>query len=335
VPVAEDGLSLYWGDLHAQSEHHVMHSQKMDFRQAGWSKGISCGTLDECYRYAHAWEFCQEKVREYHRPGRFVVFKGYEAGSPLGHRNVIYSTDDIDKPLDAKRFNSFHPEVVFEHYRGRGDVIVIPHHVKTWTDWRYHDPELEPLMEIYSCWGQSESPGLDLWNKGQTPGAGAWEAFRRRYRMGMIASSDNHVGMPGRSYPGDRQIHTPFPGGLCAVWATELTRESLFESLRRRQCYGTTGARIIVRFSLGDAPMGSVVPCCANPMAIRVEIHGTSPVERVEVVRNLEIWREASGDGSTHLRDEFECDATHPSFYYLRIFQADGQRAWTSPIWLE
>jgi hypothetical protein len=276
-----------------------------------------------------------EKVREYHQPGRFVVFKGYEAGSPLGHRNVIYSSDVIEKPLDAKRFNTFHPEVVYEHHRGRGDVIIIPHHVKTWTDWQYHDPELEPLMEIYSCWGQSESPGLDLWNKGQTPGAGAWEAFRRGYRMGMIASSDNHVGMPGRSYPGDRQIHTPFPGGLCAIWAKELSKDSLFASLRHRHCYGTTGARIIVRFSVADAPMGSAVSRGKEPMTMRIEICGTAPVNRVEVVRDLEIWRVFRGDGSAHLKQEFECELTDPAFLYLRVHQVDGQRAWTSPIWLD
>ncbi|HYI93701.1 MAG TPA: DUF3604 domain-containing protein [Bryobacteraceae bacterium] len=354
VPASDDGLNLYWGDLHAQSEHHVMHSQKMDFRQTGWSKGISCGTLDECYRYARevslldfvaitdqgacltdAWEYCQEKVREYHQPGRFVTLKGYEAGSPLGHRNVIYSSDDIDKPLDAKRFNTFHPDVVFAHYRGRNDVMIIPHHVKTWTDWQYHDPELEPVMEIYSCWGQSESPGLDLWSKGQTPGAGAWEAFRRGYRMGMIASSDNHVGMPGRSYPGDRQIHTPFPGGLCAIWAEDLSRESLFRSLRQRRCYGTTGARIIVRFSVGGAPMGSVVSRTGKTQPMRVEVHGTAPIERVEVVRNSEVWRVFRGSGDTSLKQEVECEAADAAFYYLRVRQVDGQRAWTSPVWTD
>jgi hypothetical protein len=329
-----------------------MHSQKLDFRQAGWSKGISCGTLDECYRYARdvsmldfiaitdqgacltgAWEFCQAKVHEYHEPGRFVTFRGYEAGSPLGHRNVIYASDGIDPPLDAQRFNTFHPDVVFDHYRGRGDVIIIPHHVKTWTDWRYHDPELEPLMEIYSCWGQSETPGLDLWNKGQTPGAGAWEALRRGYRMGMIASSDNHVGMPGRSYPGDRQIHTPFPGGLCAIWAEELTREALFSALKQRRCYGTTGARMVMRFSIGEAPMGSFV--APGTHAMRIEIHGTAPIERVEVVQDLQTWRVLDGGGSTIVNEELECVATGPTFFYLRIRQTDGQRGWTSPIWVE
>jgi hypothetical protein len=354
---ADDDLSLFWGDLHAQSEHHVMHSQRIDFRHAGWSKGISCGTLEECYAYArnvslldfvaitdqgacltNRWEHCQAKVREFNDPGNFVVFKGFEAGSPLGHRNVIYASDEIDPPLDAARFNNFHPDVVFSHYRGRGDVIIVPHHVKTWTDWKYHDPDLEPLMEIYSCWGQSESPGLDLWNKGQTPGAGAWEAFRKGYRMGIIASSDNHVGMPGRSYPGDRQVHTPFAGGLCAIWAEGLTRESLFGALRNRRCYGTTGARTIVTFHICGHPMGSILKaneCGAGRLSLKIA--ATSAIERVEVVRDLTIWRSLSPDKDSpeRLTAEIELQPNLPASYYLRVFQQDGHRAWTSPIWLE
>jgi hypothetical protein len=345
------GLQLFWGDLHAQSEHHVMHSQKKDFRQEGWSKGISCGTLEECYHYGrevslldfvaitdqgacltNKWEYCQEQAGRFHEDGRFVVFRGYEAGSPLGHRNVIFSTGTIEAPLDPVRFNSFHPEVVFQHYRDRDDVLIIPHHVKTWTNWDYHDPRLEPLMEIYSCWGQSESPGLDLWNKGQTPGAGAWEAFHRGYRMGLIASSDNHVGMPGRSYPGDRQIHTPFAGGLCAIWAEALTRESLFAALRARRCYGTTGARIVMRFSIGGVPMGASVPG-PEPLQGHLEIAGTGEFRSVELLRDLVPFRSFACSGD-RLQTDFKVPAG-PGVYYVRMYQMDGQRAWTSPIWVE
>jgi hypothetical protein len=350
-----DGLNLYWGDLHAQSEHHVMHSQRKDFRQATWSKGISCGTLDECYQYARevslldfvamtdqgaclteAWEYCQEKVRQYHEPGRMVVLKGYEAGSPLGHRNVIYSSDDIDKPFDAAAMNNFHPETVYALYRGRNDVIIIPHHVKTWTKWDYHDPDLEPLMEIYSCWGQSETPGTDLWNKGQTPGAGAWEAFRRGYRMGLMASTDNHVGMPGRSYPGDRQIHTPFKGGLCAVWADSLTRESLFEALKARRCYGTTGARIIVRFGIDGDPMGSMIESSGDTRKLSYEIRGTDAIDRLEVVHDLRAAHTIRPEGaSDELSGSVDLPANAKGCYYLRLFQKDGERAWSSPIWVD
>jgi hypothetical protein len=236
------GNKLFWGDLHAQSEYHVMHSQKKDARQSEWSKGISCGKPDDLYQFARdvslldfvaitdqgaitgvGWDVLKEKAAEYYRSEKFVTFNSYEAGSPVGHRNVFYRNGDACPPQDAAKFN-YMPEFLYRYYAGRKDVIMIPHHVKTWTDWSFYNPELEPVMEIYSCWGQSENPSMKLWDKGMTPGAGAWEALRRGYRLGMIASSDNHVGMPGRSFPHDRQVHTPFPGGLAAVWAPELTK---------------------------------------------------------------------------------------------------------------
>ena len=230
VAAAADGLSLYWGDLHGQSHFHVMGAvgtQELDWRQEGWTRGLSSGTPEECYSYARdvalldfaaitdqggsqssGWVETQEESNRFNQAGRFVTLRAYEAGSDVGHRNVFYRGDDVEPPFDPASFSD-HPLALYKLYHGRHDVILIPHHVKMFTDWQFHDPALEPLMEIYSSWGQSEHIGLDLWDKGQTPGAGAWQAYRRGYRLGMIASSDSHVGMPGRSYPGEPC--TPIP----------------------------------------------------------------------------------------------------------------------------
>jgi len=357
-----DDEHLYWGDLHAQSEYHVMHSQKKDSRQEGWSKGISCGTPDDVYRYARdtslldfvaitdqgantgvGWKILQEKAIEYYEPGRFVTFKAYEAGSPVGHRNVYYLGDAVEPPQSSATFN-YMPEFLYAHYRGRKDVLMIPHHVKAWTDWSYHDPDLEPLMEIYSCWGQSENPSLELWDKGMTPGAGAWEALERGYHLGMIASSDNHVGTPGRNYPHDRQVHTPFPGGLAAIWAPELTREALFEGLRNRRSYGTTGARIILRFSVDGHPMGSILDGSSRPRSrkLAVDVIGTEAISRVEIIRNGEVAHSEDAEERRRAKlDSLQIQWTDDSpfttglYYYVRVFQADGHRAWSSPIWVE
>jgi hypothetical protein len=359
--IAADGqnLNLYWGDLHAQSEYHVMHSQKKDAKQRGWIKGISCGKPDEVYQYARdtalldftaitdqgaitgvGWNILQQKAAEYYRPGKFVTFNAYEAGSPVGHRNV-YFRDGGQIPAQTSGDFNFMPEFLFRFYAGRRDVMMIPHHVKTWTDWSFHDPDLEPVMEVYSCWGQSENPSLQLWDKGMTPGAGAWEALRRGYRLGMLASSDNHVGMPGRSYPHDRQVHTPFPGGLAAVWAAELSRESVFDAIRNRHCYGTTGARIVFQFEVNGRPMGAEIELehRHSKRRIRIRARGTDAISTVEIIRSgttVHTYSPTARRANDNVSMEWEdsSPALNGAFYYARLRQANGEMAWCSPVWV-
>jgi hypothetical protein len=90
------------------------------------------------------------------------------------------------------------------------------------------------------------------------------------YRLGIIASTDTHNGTPGAtaeaSFVGHRGTDddTPAkqlghgvltkggiifnPGGLVGVWAEENSRPSLFDALRRREVFGTSGTRLSVRF---------------------------------------------------------------------------------------
>ena len=79
---------------------------------------------------------------------------------------------------------------------------------------------------------------------------------------------------------------------------------------------------------------------------IRAGVHGTDLIERIEVIRNNTEVCTYRGDGEDV---EFEWvdqqDLTRIAlqrtvrgrsqtcYYYLRITQADGQIAWTSPIW--
>lgn len=97
------------------------------------------------------------------------------------------------------------------------------------------------------------------------------------YRFGMIGSSDSHTalsaveednfwgkkaddepgpertqrawGLPEVGMPNTMQLAS----GYAAVWATENTREALFDAMRRREVYASTGPRIRVRFFGGWA----------------------------------------------------------------------------------
>lgn len=88
------------------------------------------------------------------------------------------------------------------------------------------------------------------------------------YKFGMIGSTDSHTALASAeennfhgkmaldSTPGTKKddIIPATPGwdmgaaGLAAVWATDNTREALFDAMKRKEVYATTGPRIAVRF---------------------------------------------------------------------------------------
>lgn len=93
------------------------------------------------------------------------------------------------------------------------------------------------------------------------------------YKLGFIGSTDTHNGTPGATEEATFRGHlgnqdqspeaalagnaiagTPIlssAGGLAGVWAEENSRDALFDALRRRETFATSGTRIVVRMFAG------------------------------------------------------------------------------------
>jgi hypothetical protein len=110
------------------------------------------------------------------------------------------------------------------------------------------------------------------------------------FKLGLIAATDTHEGTPGLVAEKDFIGHAAGgdtnavevarmpdaiefnPGGLAALWAEENSRDALFEAMRRREAYGTSGPRMIVRFFGGwDLPDDM---CDSDSFAERGYRHG-------------------------------------------------------------
>jgi hypothetical protein len=155
------------------------------------------------------------------------------------------------------------------------------------------------------------------------------------YKFGQIGSTDSHTslataqednffGKHSGAEPGPDRMTHPFmknetgtimgwqqvSSGLAAVWATENTREAIFDAMERKEVYATTGSRMGVRFFGGwnfteadlqsrspafagyekGVPMGSDLPAPASGSAPTFMIYALrdpigANLDRIQIVK--------------------------------------------------
>src|SRR5262245_27310503 len=311
--VANAPLRRYWGDLHGQSGETVgTNPAESYFRYARDKAFVDIvGHQGNDFQITDAfWQELNRLTAAFDEPGRFVCVPGYEWSGNTGlggDRNVFYrregraihrSSRILVAGQDPQQTDCYTAKDLFRALSGE-DAVVIAHVGGRYADIRFaHDGRLERAVEVHSTWGTFE-----------------WllhDAFAQGYRVGVVCHSDDHKGRPGATRPGASTFGAI--GGLTCYLMPELTRDALFEALRRRRHYGTTGARLfvdlratfpepVVGFSddpqLGpvqqepvrEAMMGDIIRPSSVPMQLAVEVIGTAPVERLDILHGTQLVR--------------------------------------------
>jgi hypothetical protein len=219
-------------------------------------------------------------------------------------------------------------------------------------------PFLSPEDEFanYETWDVGNLDASEAKTDDMLAGEYAREALKRGlaieqrlgtnpYKFGLIGATDSHTslataqednffGKHSGAEPGPDRLAHPFmetdvgtifgwqmvSSGLAAVWAEENTRESIFDAMERKEVYGTTGSRMLVRFFGGwdfedsdlqsrnpafagyqkGVPMGADLPTRESndaptfmTFALRDPIGGN--LDRIQIVKG---WLD--DDGATH-----------------------------------
>ncbi|MEJ2600181.1 MAG: hypothetical protein P8Z00_17740 [Anaerolineales bacterium] len=341
------GERLYWGEIHSHTE---LGDGAGDFeevyRHAREEGCLEFATVSEHAEYVsdNQWAWMQDVVNARNDPGFFVTLVGYETIGKQKDRNVYTSRPQLDL-LRGSYHATCSLDKVWGHFHGDEQVVGGPHATMVHkTIWEHPDPTVERFIEVYSMWGASDfrdGPLVAPWIEAGR-GLTVNEILQTGAHLGFTAGGDCHDGRVGfTSEDPDGQGITPhtfahiilYRCGMTAANMPNLTRHSLVEALRNRRTYATTGDRMLLDFTVSNLPMGSIGP--VSTAECRATVHGVSELQELQIVKDGQIvWTQTVGglDVTVAWRDPNPPTGEH--YYYLHVVQADGQRAWSSPVWV-
>jgi len=379
-----EGLNIYFGDIHIHSHYSHCGGKRNGSPKENLDYSRDIGRFDLAAITDHAehlvpdetWKPLCKTLDKYNQEGKFVTIPAYEWTSDLyGHRNV-YLKQPYEEIFHCMHPLSSSPPKLWRCLeKSKQKVLTIPHHplrAEFPLRWDEHHPRFQVAGEMCSKWGSSEYYGNPIQQESYSDtGCSIQDALTKGLQLGFVGGSDGHT-------------HEPGHGGITAVCTRELTRASIFEALRQRHCYATTGAKIKLYFVLNNTLlMGDSLQVnqyqfeALYPLLFHIAVEATAPIEKVELLECNQVVRTYhSGPAGTQLRSSFwpssdflkverQADEritlemivphwqrhylswtprdtlgtdprvpNHSKFYYVRVTQRDGHKAWSSPIWI-
>ncbi|MFZ2654607.1 MAG: DUF3604 domain-containing protein [Victivallales bacterium] len=324
------------------------------------------------------WDTLCNATRRFNRDAEFVTFPAMELSSDIikypsginerNHRNAYFYDEDDSVCFSWREY----PDTMewFRIMNGRR-YMQIPHTHEYKLNCAHHNPVHERLIEVFS----DKKSGEYFHVPGKSPTedhGGFLEFLKRGYRVGFVGGGDYHCNVPGRHYPAKLKagyMTEACQGGYAAVISKKLTRAGIWGAMHSRKTYATTGARIIIHFSMThreyETHMGeekvtgltdrskrsfSFSFALTTPLKeiilVRqgIPLIKLSPAERCSTNSFLDMDYNAMTGKAVLVDTEplaglwMEARSPLPShkfiYYYVKAVQEDGDTVWASPVWL-
>ncbi len=296
---------VIWGDTH----QHTYFADGRGTPAANYEYAISTSCLDFCAVAPHqeftfgppllhldrtkpqaGWEELVQAADDYNGD-RIITILGSEAGSlgrVAGHMNSYYldhsNRPELERLSQARSgdYRDHRPENYQEYLdvidQSKGDFLLLPHaHAGGGPD-VFDLPVRDDRVtnvEVVSVHGVFD----EFWHQWLLHG----------HRVGVHGGGDNHMTSTGYGRPGN---HYPNTNGLTGATVTERSRQGVWNALRDRQTIAVTGnQRIFLEFAADDGQMGDVLPVGDGHRHLKVNVAGTAPILKVELLRNCEVIR--------------------------------------------
>jgi hypothetical protein len=328
-----DEIKIFFGDLH----HHTTLSDGQEeidivISYVKNKKIVDFMAITDHSQYfdnpdnqsqSESWKRIHESCDLYNENGVFLVIPGFEwsknsqiGTEGLGHINTFNTgwwatanSDDIsvekyydllvDSPGSLSMFNHPSPKQFnsFAYYTPARDEKIVLFEIAT----RSGRPSFIPRLPAYIA------------------------ALDKGWHLAPSNNTDIH------NHP---EWWTENCFGRTAIIADTLTREALYDALQNRRAYATYDKNLRVNFVVNDKSMGSILNK-PEYMDATIEVHDP---DNQEIISKIEILTE---EGEIFASKEFDSNRiewnieldVNKKYFFLKITQADGDLAFSAPIW--
>ncbi|WP_395738691.1 hypothetical protein [Prosthecobacter sp.] len=321
--------------------------------------------------HPYEWWLNQKMTEIFYSPGFFMSMYAYEREQkwPLGHRNVIFAQrggpivyiqrkNYLDSPwqklypVKTEGTPELHPTELWDVLVRYGKPVTAISHTgatSMGTDWDQIPPidhRIENVLEIYQ--------GARVSYEGQNvPQPTVGMRVGQDYNHASTVVGKPVVGQPIRSFTEKNNgvyQHALELGHKLGVWADsdhisthtsyggvyvkDFTREGIIEGIQARRTIAATD-KIFVEFSCNNHLLGTEIAITGKPV-LKFSVDGTAEISRVTLVRNEQNYQQWEVEGKTFAQTYTdESPIPGENRYYLRVEQADGNMAWSSPVWVQ
>lgn len=323
------GYHVYYGSLHDHSSASDGKGSALD----AYSAAKNAAHYDFFALTDHGellsdneWESVKQIANAFNVDGVFAAMWGFEWSSPTnGHAVVLGSTGFCSAILGG--VGSFSEFV--DWVNARYCLVFFAH--PGYTD--AYGTEFNHFHGAPSC----KFVGMELWNGrdgfstyydnngyfSDDNGLSYYdEALIRGWRIGAMGNEDNHNANWG------------VIESAMAVLAPELTREAIWNALLNRRVYSTLDHNLEMSFKIQGQEMGSVLHPGSYPGEIRLHDADEEVFTKVDLICNGRVCQSFTVNEASILI-QFDAEANAGDYMYIRVYQQDGDRAISSPVFFD
>ncbi len=120
-----------------------------------------------------------------------------------------------------------------------------------------------------------------------------------------------------------------------AVLAANLTRGDILDALSKKRFYATNDANIQIHFTGNGNEMGSIVVGSSLTLNLTINDPDNEPIRNATIFSNggTVVYQESLSGSRPSVNITIE-PITEAKYYFARVFEADGDVAFTAPIWI-